>query len=310
MQEFLQLVLRFWNHITLQTEVPSTVSIIIGAVVAITFIAIPQLWKIFSHVITIVHETGHALFGLLTFRRVRSIRLHSDTSGVTETAGWSPGLIAALAGYPFPTFLAVIFALMLNEGYPFLAPGIIAIICMLIFLKIGNVFGGLITIATGFISIGIIFLAPPMFNFAVTAFLMVFFALGAVKDVLVLFAAKDGGGIHYPLSVHLPKRPKILMPKKATREQKKQVRRRRKIQKQQIDLQVKNNRKQLIEIRKQQIKAIAQQRKNGELGPANDAEILQEMTFIFPAVLFKVIFMMVALTGLLMSLFILIGLAH
>ena len=37
--------------------------------------------------VTIAHEGGHAVAALLTGRRLRGIRLHSDTSGLTLSAG-------------------------------------------------------------------------------------------------------------------------------------------------------------------------------------------------------------------------------
>lgn len=75
-------------------------AILLGALIA----ALPATWRPTRLLATYIHEAGHAIVGLLTGRRVSSMRLHADTSGVTETVG-RPGLsliLTALAGYPAP----------------------------------------------------------------------------------------------------------------------------------------------------------------------------------------------------------------
>lgn len=62
------------------------------------------------HVVTLVHEAGHALVAMLTGRRLHSIRLHSDTSGLTVSSGRprGPGMVAtAAAGYLAPAALGL-----------------------------------------------------------------------------------------------------------------------------------------------------------------------------------------------------------
>ena len=66
-----------------------------------------------------VHEAGHALVGVLVGRRLKSIHLHSDTSGLTVTRGKprGPGMVAMLAaGYLAPAVLGLVAALLLANG--------------------------------------------------------------------------------------------------------------------------------------------------------------------------------------------------
>lgn len=61
------------------------------------------------HPATIAHEMGHATAGWVLGRRVRGIRLHTDTSGVTTTSGADSGprmLLVVLCGYPAPPVAA------------------------------------------------------------------------------------------------------------------------------------------------------------------------------------------------------------
>ncbi len=55
---------------------------------AIVAVLVPALWRFTRTVITITHEGGHALMAVVTGRRLRGIRLHSDTSGLTVARAW------------------------------------------------------------------------------------------------------------------------------------------------------------------------------------------------------------------------------
>src|SRR5699024_11236829 len=58
---------------------------------ALLVVILPLPWRISRTVVTIVHESGHALTGFAVGRRLRGIRLHSDTSGVTVSRGRRSG---------------------------------------------------------------------------------------------------------------------------------------------------------------------------------------------------------------------------
>ena len=66
---------------------------------AAVLVVLPPLWSVTRHVVTLVHEAGHAIVALLTGRRLNGIRLHSDTSGLTVSSGKprGPGMIATAA---------------------------------------------------------------------------------------------------------------------------------------------------------------------------------------------------------------------
>ena len=70
--------------------------------------------------ITIAHEGGHAFAALLTGRRLRGIRLHTDTSGLTISAGRprGPGVVIMLAaGYVAPAAVGLAAVGMLLAGH-------------------------------------------------------------------------------------------------------------------------------------------------------------------------------------------------
>jgi hypothetical protein len=51
--------------------------------IALAAVLIGPAWRVTRNAITIAHEGGHALIAVLTGRKLESIRLHADTSGVT-----------------------------------------------------------------------------------------------------------------------------------------------------------------------------------------------------------------------------------
>jgi hypothetical protein len=87
---------------------------------AALIVLVPATWRVGRHVITIVHEGGHAVAATLTGRPLGGIRLHSDTSGLTVSRGRpsGPGMILTiLAGYAAPPLLGLGAARMLGLGY-------------------------------------------------------------------------------------------------------------------------------------------------------------------------------------------------
>lgn len=76
------------------------------AVVVTILCLAPHSWHFLRNVATAVHEMGHVLVAWLFGRRIAGVALHSDTSGLTVTAGRQRGLgvlLTYLAGYPAPT---------------------------------------------------------------------------------------------------------------------------------------------------------------------------------------------------------------
>ena len=81
---------------------------------------VPFAWEVTRHVVTLVHEAGHALVAVLTGRRLNGIRLHTDTSGLTVSSGRprGPGMIAtAAAGYLAPAVLGLTVIALVDSGH-------------------------------------------------------------------------------------------------------------------------------------------------------------------------------------------------
>lgn len=82
----------------------------VAVTVGVALCMVPSTYRWGRHVVTAIHEAGHAVIALLVGRRLRSIRLHSDSSGETVSVGRSagPGVVATLlAGYPAPSLVGL-----------------------------------------------------------------------------------------------------------------------------------------------------------------------------------------------------------
>jgi hypothetical protein len=131
---------------------PPRLLVVLTAVVALAVVAPRRPWRLSRNVITIAHEGGHALVALLSGRRLQSIRLHSDTSGLTVSKGRprGPGMVATLAaGYVTPSLLGLAGAALLAVGRIriMLWLAIVLLLAMLVMTR--NVYGILSVLVTG-----------------------------------------------------------------------------------------------------------------------------------------------------------------
>lgn len=133
-----------WDRL-LGTQPAPPLALVAGtAVAALTAVATRQSWRVLRNVVTIAHEGGHALVALLTGRKLRSIRLHSDTSGLTVSAGrpTGPGMaFTLLAGYLTPSLLGLVGAWLLADNRITLLLWLSVVLLLAMLVMIRNVFG-------------------------------------------------------------------------------------------------------------------------------------------------------------------------
>ena len=155
--------------------------------VAVAVVALGGPWRTARHLLTIVHEGGHAITALLSGRRLAGIRLHSDTSGVTVSKGKprGPGMVAtAAAGYPAPALLGLGGAALIGLDRPLLALWLGLLVLALVLLQIRNFYGLYVVLVAAVLLLGVTWWGTPvvqaMTAWSVTTFLL----LGAPRTVL------------------------------------------------------------------------------------------------------------------------------
>jgi hypothetical protein len=146
--------------------------------------------------VTIAHEGGHALAALVTGRQLHSIRLHSDTSGVTVSSGKPYGagmIVTAFAGYVTPPLLGLGAAGLLATGHitAMLWAGIVLLAAILLLIR--NVYGVVSVVTTGAVIFAVSWFASPTvqaaFAYAFTWFLL----LAGARPVVELQAKRARG---------------------------------------------------------------------------------------------------------------------
>lgn len=159
------------------------------ALATVAAVSIPQLWRPLRQASTIIHEMGHVLAAWATGRRVSGIKLHTDTSGVTVSAGKPRGpgmLITTLAGYPAPGLLAVLMAYLLTTGHTGAALTAYQVVVALALLLSRNV-TGIASCSISLVATGLIWWHsdPTTVTYTVVA-LAIFYAIAGVRGTFDL----------------------------------------------------------------------------------------------------------------------------
>ncbi len=161
----------------------------VGAALAL----LPWGWGAGRHVVTLVHEAGHALVAVLTGRRLNGVRLHRDTSGLTTSVGrpTGPGMVAtAAAGYLAPSAfgLGLLALVSLDRTAWALWTALAVVAGMLVFIR--NVFG---LVVVGLAGAGVALLVwrtdPSAQGFAAVA-LSTFLLVGGPRTTVELWSSR------------------------------------------------------------------------------------------------------------------------
>ena len=188
---------RFWTRVTaVSPALPGWVLLACAAVAAVLVLS-PALWRYSRNAVTIAHEGAHGAAALATGRRLAGIRLHSDTSGLTVSAGrpTGPGMVVTgAAGYTGPGLIGLGAAALLAAGYAVgLLWALLALLALLL-LQIRNWFGLWSVLVTGGLVLGATWWLPPGGQ-AAFAHLVTWFLLLAAPRTVVELQRKRARGV-------------------------------------------------------------------------------------------------------------------
>lgn len=178
-----------WEQIKTSTDpLALTPALIVAAIVALAVVYRPT-WLVLRNVITIAHEGAHALVALLAGRKLRSITLHSDTSGLTVSRGKPTGIgmiLTAFAGYIGPAVVGLLGAWVVSHGFTLGWIWAFVLVLFLMLFKIRNFFGVWVLIATAAVLAGATWFAPDYVRVYIAYALVFLFLFGAPKAVIEL----------------------------------------------------------------------------------------------------------------------------
>jgi hypothetical protein len=148
----MELLAEVWQRAASRQPPPAPALVTGAALVALLLVLQPTLWRVTRVLVTITHEGGHAAVALLVGRRLRGIRLHSDTSGLTVSSGRpsGPGMVAMLvAGYLGPAVVGLAAVALLLAGHALgLLWALVALLALML-AQIRNFYGLLVLVAVG-----------------------------------------------------------------------------------------------------------------------------------------------------------------
>ncbi|MEV6813548.1 M50 family metallopeptidase [Micromonospora sp. NPDC051296] len=188
----------FWDRLLGAQPDPPPLLVLLTGLVALLVVATRLPWRIARNAITIAHEGGHALVALLTGRKLRGIRLHSDTSGLTLSAGrpTGPGMVLTLlAGYLAPPLVGLGGAWLLAGNRITLLLWIAVALLLGMLVMIRNVFGVLSLLVTGGAVLAVSWYASPQVQAAFAWTGVWFLLLGGVRPVVELQRLRSRRGM-------------------------------------------------------------------------------------------------------------------
>jgi hypothetical protein len=204
----MEFITELWRR-ALGTQPPPTpgTTAIIGAV---GLAAVLLAWPLVRLLVTVCHEAGHAVIATLVGRKLRGIRVHSDTSGLTVSRGrpTGPGMVATLfAGYPTASVVGLGAAWLAGAGHAAGLLWLLVVLLALMLLKIRNVYGTLVVVGFG-AAVGLAsWFAPPVVLGWIAIGLAWLFLLAGPRPVVELLFRHAPGSDAAQLAglTHVPK---------------------------------------------------------------------------------------------------------
>ncbi|MCA0156864.1 M50 family metallopeptidase [Tsukamurella sp. M9C] len=175
---------------------PSAAVLVGTAVAALVLVLWRPAWRRARHVVTIAHEGGHAVTAVLCGRRLSGVRLHSDTSGLTVSRGRprGPGMVTTFAaGYPAPTVIGLVAAVLLSRGYALAALWAAVLLLALLLLQIRNFFGLYVVLLAAAVVVAVSWWAAPDAKVALAHVGTWFLLFGAPRAVAELQSLRRRG---------------------------------------------------------------------------------------------------------------------
>jgi hypothetical protein len=169
------------------------VTAVIGAV---ALAAVLLAWPLVRLLVTVCHEAGHAVIATLVGRKLRGIRVHSDTSGLTVSRGrpTGPGMVATLfAGYPTASVVGLGAAWLAGAGHAAGLLWLMVVLLALMLLKIRNVYGALVVVGFG-AAVGLAswYAQPVVLGWIATGLAWLFLLAGPRPVVELMFGHAPG----------------------------------------------------------------------------------------------------------------------
>jgi len=191
------ILLEVWRRATTTQPAPSGRVVAVTAVIAVLLVWAPGAWPVTRHVVTIAHEAAHGFAALVSGRKLHGIRLHSDTSGLTVSAGKTTGfgmILTAAAGYVGPALLGLGAASLLTHHRAVGLLWALLILLALLLIQVRNWFGLWSILVSAAVMFGVTWWLEPQGQSAFAYVLTWFLLVAAPRPVVELQATRRRSG--------------------------------------------------------------------------------------------------------------------
>jgi hypothetical protein len=178
-----------WETLSATSPAPPVWVVLGAAALALYGVVDTKTWRTTRHLVTLVHEGGHAVIAVATGRQLDGVKLRADTSGLTLSRGNPQGLgmiATAAAGYPGPTALGLVVTVGVVSGHLAATLWGCVFLVAAFLVVIRNLFGVLSVLVTGAILISVPIWAPSAVQAAFGYLLAWFLLLSGTRPVLEL----------------------------------------------------------------------------------------------------------------------------
>ncbi len=185
----MDIVREVWNRALTTQPAPTGGFMALTAVLALLLVWAPGAWPVTRHVVTIAHESAHGVVALLSGRKLNGIKLHSDTSGLTVSAGRTSGpgmILTTAAGYVGPAVLGLAAAAMLANHRAVGLLWALLILLALLLIQVRNWFGLWSVLVSAAVVFAVSWWLQPQVQSAFAYSLAWFLLLAAPRPVLEL----------------------------------------------------------------------------------------------------------------------------
>jgi hypothetical protein len=189
------LAAQVWQRLldSLKVAPPDLDDRLIWVIVAAGVVVLSPLWKWVRPTVTVIHELGHALVGVVCGRRFRGFVISPDMSGhaITKGPARGPGMVLTLAaGYPMPGLVGavLIWAAVSGRADLVLLVAIVALCIGLVMSRSLYTAGTMVAMLT--IAVVLWWRAAATWNAAVVCGLGVVVLLGAWRHLVAVAGSR------------------------------------------------------------------------------------------------------------------------
>lgn len=167
---------------------------VLAAVVAA--VAVPLLWRHLRVVVTVVHELGHGLVGVLCGRRFTGFVLRGDMSGHAVTVGPARGagrVLSTWAGYPAPAVVGALLVRAAGTGWAPTTLGAAVLVLVVSLVRVRSGYTALVMVALTAATAALWWWASAAVQAAVLLGVGLFLLVGAWRHLGALLGSRSPG---------------------------------------------------------------------------------------------------------------------